>query len=59
MVRVPVVVRDRAGKAVGGLSKEDFQLFDKGKGQRVAQFSAGRERGAEAESRSAGGDGDL
>ena len=40
MVRVPVVVRDRAGKAVGGLSKEDFQLFDKGKGQRVAQFSA-------------------
>jgi len=39
LVRVPVVVRDHAGKAVGGLRKEDFQLFDKGKPQRVAQFS--------------------
>jgi VWFA-related protein len=40
MVRVPVVVRDRSGKAVGGLRKEDFLVFDKGKAQFVAQFSA-------------------
>ena len=40
LVRVPVVVRDKDGKAVGGLRKEDFQLLDRGKAQFVAQFSA-------------------
>jgi VWFA-related protein len=39
IVRVPVVVRDHAGKAVGGLRKEDFQVFDKGKAQQVALFA--------------------
>jgi VWFA-related protein len=39
MVRVPVVVRDKAGHAVGGLQKEDFRLADRGRLQEIAQFS--------------------
>lgn len=39
LVQVPVVVRDRAGKPVGNLRQEDFQLFDKGKLQTIAKFS--------------------
>jgi VWFA-related protein len=50
LVQVPVVVRDRTGKAMGTLKKEDFQLFDKGKPQYIARFSMetalGRVRGA-------------
>src|ERR1700722_14155547 len=39
LVPVPVVVRDRAGRAVGSLRQEDFQLFDKGKAQVISRFS--------------------
>src|SRR6266536_2237113 len=50
LVQVPVVVRDRQGKAIGTLKKEDFQLFDKGKPQYIARFSmekaTGRVKGA-------------
>ncbi len=39
VIQVPVVVRDRDGRAVNGLKKEDFQLFDNGKQQQIAAFS--------------------
>src|ERR1700722_6806244 len=39
LVSVPVVVRDRAGRAVENLRQEDFQLFDKGKLQTITKFT--------------------
>jgi VWFA-related protein len=39
LVSVPVVVRDRQGRAVGSLRQEDFQLFDKGKLQTITKFT--------------------
>src|ERR1035437_6934260 len=45
LVIVPVVVRDKYGKAVGNLKQEDFQLFDKGKPQYIARFSMERAAG--------------
>lgn len=39
LVLVPVVVRDRNGKAIGTLTKDDFRLFDKNKPQVISRFS--------------------
>jgi len=39
LVVVRVVVRDSGGKAVSGLRKEDFRLFDNGKPQSISDFS--------------------
>lgn len=39
IVLVPVVVRNAAGHPVGSLTPDDFQLYDKGKRQRIASFS--------------------
>ena len=39
LVRVPVVVRDKQGNAIGSFKKQDFQLTDRGKPQEIAQFA--------------------
>ena len=38
VVNVDVVVTDRAGKAVTGLTKDDFELFENGKPQTITNF---------------------
>ncbi len=49
LVMVPVVVRDKHGKAVGTLSQEDFQLFDKGKPQVVSRIFRRKIRGRQGD----------
>ena len=47
---VPVVVRDREGRAIGTLKQGDFQLFDKGKPQVISKFSVEKTAGKPADS---------
>jgi VWFA-related protein len=49
LVTVPVVVRDSQWKAVGGLDREDFQLFDGGKPQIISRFSVEKFEAAPAQ----------
>ena len=48
LVPVSVVLRDSKGSAVGGLTKEDFQLFDGGKPQTITSFSVERAGAADS-----------
>lgn len=45
VVEVPVVVRDYKGRAVGDLTKDDFQLFDRGKLQKIIKFTVEKSAG--------------
>jgi len=46
LVPVRVVVRDSKGNAIGGLTKDDFQILDNGKEQVISQFFAEHSGGA-------------
>lgn len=48
LVLVTVVVRDREGRAVGNLTREDFQLFDKGKPQVITRFAVDKSESPKA-----------
>jgi VWFA-related protein len=48
LVLVPVVVRDAQGRPIGNLTKDDFQLFDKGKLQTIVSFSMVKRTGSAA-----------
>jgi VWFA-related protein len=48
VVLVPVLVRDKQGNEIGGLKKEDFQVFDNGKQQIISGFTIQKRAGSES-----------
>jgi VWFA-related protein len=52
-VLVPTVVRNKQGRAVGDLKKENFQVFDNGKAQAISGFSIQKREGVESDARPA------
>ena len=59
LVLVPVVVRDAQGRAIGNLTKDDFELFDRGHAQVIRQFSVETPGQNIAEDRSLPGGNDV
>jgi VWFA-related protein len=53
VVLVPVVVRDKNGRAVGHLKKENFQIFDNNKPQPITGFMIQKREAIEVGTRSA------
>ncbi|MGB9457289.1 MAG: VWA domain-containing protein [Bryobacteraceae bacterium] len=53
LVMVPVVVRDKQGHVVAGLTRESFRLFDKGKLQEIDRFTVERPGSAPAQAQPA------
>ncbi|HUY82376.1 MAG TPA: VWA domain-containing protein [Acidobacteriaceae bacterium] len=53
LVLVPVVVRDKKGKSIGSLTRDDFRIFDNGKPQPISSFN--REANPVAGERAQGG----
>jgi VWFA-related protein len=48
VVLVPVLVRDKQGKEIGSLKKEDFQVFDNGKPQIISGLTIQKRAGSES-----------
>ena len=42
LVKVTATVRDADGRLVGDLTRDDFEIFEDGKPQRITQFDSGR-----------------
>jgi VWFA-related protein len=59
LVMVPVVVRDTKGQAVGNLTKDDFQLFDKGKRQQISKFTVEKAGGQAVAAKPAAAEGNA